>query len=113
MSAGVGGPGPSRENKRRKRSLPDEVNLPGGFVEDARYGAAERDFLTDVIPRIRAGRGKWNNQDREQEAGQQPRDQWVELMKRLCLMDSLLSRVMKAAGTVVVEKCASSWSAHR
>src|ERR1035438_6899201 len=48
----------------------------GGFVEHARYGAAERDFLADVIPRIRVVCVKWNNQDREQEAGQQPRDQW-------------------------------------
>src|ERR1035438_416630 len=48
----------------------------GGFVEHARYGAAERDFLADVIPRIRVVCVKWNNQEREQEAGQQPRGQW-------------------------------------
>src|SRR6202050_2270158 len=48
----------------------------GGFVGHARYSAAQRYFLADVIPRIRVVCVKWNNQDREQEAGQQPRDQW-------------------------------------
>src|SRR5579862_7720598 len=48
----------------------------GRFVEHARYGAAERDFLADVIPRIRVVCAKWNNENREQEAGQQLRDQW-------------------------------------
>jgi hypothetical protein len=50
---------------------------------------------------------EWNNQDREhnpeQQAGQQPAIDspaisGFELMKRLCLMDSLLSRVMKVVG---------------
>src|ERR1700683_4493770 len=55
-------------------SLDHEMGAPnhsqGGFVEYARYRAAERDFLTDVIPRRGVVRVKWNKQDREQEAGQ-------------------------------------------
>jgi len=59
-------------------------------VEHARYGPGERDFLADVIPPIRVGCVKWNNQDREQEPVSSPAVSGVELMKRLCLMDSLL-----------------------